>query len=81
MDIQHVNVNTLAVKGEDIYATRLKALLEPAHQGKIVAIEIESGDYFLGDTVVEAGQKAKERYPDRVFYFIRVGYSAVHRRR
>lgn len=81
MDVQHVNVNTLAVKGEDIYATRLKALLEPVHQGKIVAIEIESGDYFLGDTVVEAGQKAKERHPDRVFYFMRVGYSAVHRRR
>lgn len=81
MDIQHVNVNTLAVKGEEIYASRLKSLLEPTHQGKIVAIEIDSGDSFLGDTVVEAGQKAKERYPDRVFYFVRVGYPAVHRRR
>lgn len=81
MDIHHVSINKLASKGKEIYTTKLKALLEPKDLGKIVAIEIESGDYFVGETVAEATQKAKERYPDCVFHFIKIGYPVVHKRR
>ncbi len=34
-----------------IYAEQLQALLEPQHRDRFVAIEPESGDYFLGDTL------------------------------
>ena len=71
----------IATKGETIYATRLKALLEPAHVGAYVAIEVDSGDYFLGHTLVEAGQKARTQYPDSVFHFIKVGSPVAQRRR
>jgi hypothetical protein len=67
-------------QGEAIYAN-LKSALEKTHLGRIVAIDIESGDYFLGQTVVEAVQKAREKYPDRVFHTIRIGAKAVHSRR
>jgi hypothetical protein len=68
-------------KGETIYASRLKALIEPGHVGEYLAIEVDSEDYFLGRTLVEAGQKARAKYPDKVFHFLKVGSPVAQRRR
>jgi len=78
--ITNVDMRRLDEEGERIYHEKLKSMLEPDYKGKIVAIEIDSGDYFIGDTVVEAGLKAKEKYPDKIFQFIRIGYPAVYKR-
>jgi len=43
-----------------------------------VAIEPDTGDYFLGQSVIEAIEKGRERYPDSVFHVIRIGYPVVH---
>jgi hypothetical protein len=43
-----------------------------------VAIEVESGNYFVGETMTEADAKAREKYPDRVFYIVRVGRPTVY---
>jgi hypothetical protein len=75
-----INKEQLAAKGQAIYE-RLKGELESACRGKIVAIEVESGEYFVGDSVVEAAKKARAKYPGRLFYFAKVGSPAVHIRR
>jgi len=54
-----------------------KQRLESENRGKIVAIEVETGDIFIADTVIEAGMKARLKYPERFFYFKRIGYEAV----
>jgi hypothetical protein len=70
----------LSSKGKAIY-NGIVAKLESEHKGDIVAIEVDSGDYFLGRTVVEAGDKARKKHPDKVFYFARIGFPAVYIRR
>ena len=67
-----INKEQFAEKGEAIFR-RLEDSLMPEYKGKIVAVEIDSGDYFLGRTHSEAGDKAKQKYPDKIFYFARVG--------
>lgn len=67
----------IATKGKAIYQ-RLQADLEKEYLGRFVAIEVESGDYFVGETLTEADAKAREKYPDRVFYVVRVGRPAVY---
>lgn len=67
----------IAERGQRLYEEKLKAVLEPAQKGKFVAIEVESGDYFLADTLLEALQNAKEKYPDRLLHTVRVGYEGV----
>ena len=52
------DVETFVRRAEDIYATRLRALLESGHMDEFVAIEPESGDYFLGKTLSEAAGAA-----------------------
>jgi hypothetical protein len=71
----------LAARAKIIYEKKLKKRLEPQYNGQIVAIEADSGDWFLGESVADAAIKAKEKYPEKMFHFIRVGYRAVHKLR
>ena len=75
--IRMVDKNELVEKGKEIYK-KIKDKLEPSHKGEIVAIEIKTGDYFVGKDVIEADEKAREKYPDDVFYFNKIGYRAVY---
>ena len=59
---------------------RLKAW-DPRYKGQLAAIEMESEEIFLGKDIVEATLKGWKKYPDRTFYFVRIGYPAVHSRR
>lgn len=69
----------LVRRGQEIYDQRLKALLEPAHVNEFLAIEPDSGDYFLGKTLTEAITAARRAYPDRISYALRIGHpAAVH---
>ena len=47
-------------------------------KGKIAVIEPASGEYFLGRTLTEALKLARQSYPGKVFYSIRIGYPYVH---
>lgn len=79
--ITNVDMHRLGEEGERIYYEKLKPILEPELKGKIVAIEVDSGDYFIGDSVIEALQKAREVYPDKLFHFMRIGFRTLRRRR
>lgn len=65
-------------RGRSIYTERLRIVLEPVHVGRYVAIEPETGRYFLGDTEADALIAACEAMPDKLFYLTRVGYRAAH---
>ena len=75
-----INKHELAAQGESLYA-QLRAKLEKEHRGEFVAIEVESGDYFLGKTLQEADKKARVKYPSSVFYVVRIGRRATWVRR
>jgi len=51
------------------------------HKGQVVAIEPNSGRYFLGKDVLEAARTAMTAFPGKVFDFFRIGYPAVHKLR
>jgi hypothetical protein len=52
---------------------RLKELsAELAEKMGVVAIEPESGDYFVGATLGKANNAAFAKYPDRWVYFARL---------
>jgi phage I-like protein len=72
-------MSELSKKGENIYQTKiLPNLPVDKLKGKIVAIEVESEDYFVEDTVLKAVMLGRKRYPQQKFYCKRVGYRAVY---
>ena len=60
-----------------IYAGQLQAVLEAQHTDRFVAIEPESGEYFLGDTFDEAVKSARAKHPSRLSHTIRIGQRAA----
>lgn len=66
-----------ARRAEEIYATRWQASLERDHMNDFIAIEPESGDYFLGKTLSEAIGAARRAYPHRLAHAMRVGHKAA----
>jgi hypothetical protein len=64
-------------RAKRLYAERLQAELEPQHRNRFVAIEPESGEYFLGDTFDEAVKSARAKHPSRLSHTIRIGHRAA----
>lgn len=67
----------LASRAETIYAQRLKDALEADHPDEFVAIEPDSGEYFLGRTLSEAIGLARKAHPDRLAHALRVGHATA----
>ncbi len=74
-----VSAETKAVidRAKQIYASQLQKELESQHRGRFVAIEPESGEYFLGDTFDEAVKAARTKYPSRLSHGIWIGHRAA----
>ena len=68
-----------AQKAETIYDRKYRAAYESRYHGQIVAIDVSSEEAFVGKTELAALNKARRKYPDHVFYFMRVGYKAALR--
>ncbi len=66
----------IAHKGEEIYQ-KIGKQIEKKYLGDFVAIEVESGKYFLGQTQVEAIEKAKKHFPAKIFYLMKIGFPAA----
>jgi hypothetical protein len=58
-----------AAKAKEVYG-KIKG--ELAGKEGLVAIEPESGDYFVGQTLGQANEAAFAKYPDRWVYFMRM---------
>lgn len=71
--------DSVSTRGRKIYEELLKADLEPEHQGRFVAIEPETGRYFLGDNGAEALVAAHREMPGSQFYLKRVGHDTTYR--
>ena len=75
--VDFVNTRLIAQQAKAIYAERLREALERDHLHSFVAIEPESGDYFVGKTMGDAIDAAQLAYPDRVTHTIRIGHDVA----
>ena len=66
-------------RAKQIYRDRLASVREPEHDGEIVAITPETGDYFLGADEMDAADRARKAGYEGPFYFLRVGSDYAHR--
>ncbi len=68
-----------ARRGQEIYDTQIRSQVEAEHEGKIVAIDIDSGAFEIADRSLTAAKQLLLRYPDAQIFGVRVGHRAVHR--
>jgi hypothetical protein len=68
---------SIAEAAKQVYEEDLRSRLEREHKDHFVAIEPSSRRYFLGKTFLEAALAAKEAYPERKSFVLRVGHEAA----
>lgn len=75
--IKLVDTKRLGREGQKIL-DELMPKLEDEHFGEFIAIDVDTRDYFLDKNSIKATLKAKEKYPNNVFYKGRIGYRAAY---
>ena len=68
----------LARRGQALYESGIRQQVETGNDGKIVAIDIESGAFEVDSSVLPATRRLFERYPDAQPWVIRIGHQAVY---
>jgi hypothetical protein len=66
-------------RGQELYEQRIRPLVETdANIGKLISIDIETGDYEIADDLITTGDRLRVRHPGAALYGARIGYDAVY---
>ncbi|NEP19237.1 MAG: hypothetical protein F6J97_20465 [Leptolyngbya sp. SIO4C1] len=68
----------LARRGQELYVSQIQQQVEAGNEGKIVAIDIETGNFEVAENVLPATNRLFERNPDAQPWVIRIGHRAVY---
>ena len=66
-------------RAEEIYHQRLRSQVEAGNLGRYIAIDVDSGEYEMGDDYHAAARVLLNRNPDAALAVLRIGYAAVGR--
>lgn len=69
----------IANRGDALYETAILPRLLPEDDGRLVAIDIDSGAYVVDEDELEAFQRLRKQHPDAQIWLKRVGSRHVHR--
>jgi hypothetical protein len=69
----------LAKRGDEIYDRDIRAQVEPEHNEKIVAIDIDTGAWELDPDEDAAADRLESRLPNAQIWVVRVGSRYVRR--
>ena len=65
--------------GHEIYETQLRSKVETEENiGKLISIDIRTGDYEIGDDLIPTVRRLRHRRPDAQVWTERIGYNAVY---
>ena len=68
-----------ARRGAELYKSKIRPLVEAGNFGRILAIDIESGDFAIADETVEACQELIDKNPDAQIWSLRIGHIAAEK--
>ena len=68
-----------ARRGMMIYEQQVQPQVEAGNEGRIVAIDVDTGTFELADDTLAACERVLARYPDAQIWCVRIGHRAVHR--
>lgn len=68
-----------AQRGMTIYEQQVRPLVAAGNHGKIVAIDVDGGEFEVGEDTLTAADRLLARCPDAQIWFVRIGHRGVHR--
>ena len=67
-----------ARRGTELYEQQIRPQVESGNHGKIVAIDIDSGDFEIAEQALTACEQLLARHADAQICCFRIGYPGVH---
>jgi hypothetical protein len=68
-----------ARRGDEIYESQVRQQVEEGNHGKIVAIDLETGNYEVDRSEVEACNRLEANHPEAQIWIVRIGSRHVRR--
>jgi hypothetical protein len=69
----------IARRGQELYEHQIRAQVENEDNiGKLISIDIETGDYEIADDLIVTGDRLLARHPGAPLFAARIGYNAVY---
>ena len=79
MGHSHLHGDEIERLGTELYQRQIRAQVETEENiGKICAIDVETGEYYVADDVLEAARPLQEKHPDAALWGERIGYNAMY---
>ena len=66
-------------RGKTLYEQRLRPQVEAGNSGKVLVINVETGDYEMDVDHLAASDRAAAKYPGAPLYAMRIGFPALAR--
>jgi hypothetical protein len=68
----------VALRAQSLYESQIRAVVEsPETVGKMVIIDIETGEYAIGENDLEAVRSLRQTNPTARLFGIRIGYDVA----
>jgi hypothetical protein len=72
------NYLKIARRGQAFYRSIREKVETRENMGKIIAIDINTGNYEIDDNLLEASDRLQQEWPEAVMWLERIGFSAVY---
>ena len=72
-------MNGFSICLEAVTEGSVRPQVEAGNQGKVVAIDVETGAFEVAEDTLTASERLLTRYPDAQIWCVRIGYRGVHR--
>lgn len=67
-----------ARRGTELYEQQIRPQVELENLGKIVALDVDSGDFEVAAEAIIACQRLLVRHTDAQIWCVRIGYPGIH---
>lgn len=68
-----------ARRGNELYERQIRPQIQEGNEGKVVAIDIETGLFEIAEDTLTASDRLLTRCPEAQTWFVRIGHRALHR--
>jgi hypothetical protein len=73
-----IDLDELARRATEFYDRELRKKVEtPENIGKILVLDVESGDYEIDETGIETSRRLQAKHPGASLFAFRIGYKTV----
>ncbi len=79
METAHPPKEDVVRRGKELYEQHIRAKVEAGNKGKMLIIDIETGEFEMDDNELTAIRRARAKHHDAVLYGMRIGFPTAHK--